>query len=401
MSGKRSQGARPVRRISAIIGTRLGWWKLFALVYGAAISAGLTAVVVGYPEIHPAALAALVVGGMLGYFLGCYVAIELRARGTLRSKYPLLSGNGTSTEWRAIPHIFAHYLPSNSYPDVKDHFREVPYSPASDDFRTVYLVGGCTTFEAHLNPEDTLAGLLSGEVPDQRVLNAGLPHYTTLHAYHRLVFDIVRGYRPDSVVLVTPAGNEILNFVHHKKGYVAPDFTHRYRSWLPYGGMRDRITRIPSAGLRLLLADMTTGRGLESAGHHIEEISKEFFRLESVKTARRLFDPSTFIKSLELFLSTCNMIGAEFIPVTYGYNAADMQKEPRLTYAWGMDRINEEIRVFCRSNGIKLVDAAAEMDLVPEVDVTNKWHFTRRGNEKRARLIKEKLVLEVPVAVGA
>ena len=132
---------------------------------------------------------------------------------------------------RMEPHIFCHFVPSNSFADVTNNFRNGAQAIGGDGTNTIYLAGDCTVFEDHLPVEQTMGSILGGRMDGFNVLNAGAAHYPILHCYNRLIYDLVRGYRPNIVMVLTGA-NDVLSFVHHKNGNADPAHTHFYKPWL-------------------------------------------------------------------------------------------------------------------------------------------------------------------------
>ena len=316
----------------------------------------------------------------------------------LRKQLSTVRGKG-NPQTRMVPHIFAHFVPSALYPDMSlDGFRLTrlsapgrvvpPQSPENSP--AVYLAGDCTVFEDHLPVAETFAYQLDAALEGRcRVLNAGAGHYTALHAYHRLVGDVVRGYRPEFVLLFS-AANDVLSVIHHKEGQVSPDHMHLYRPWISYAEVHRRLGRIPSFTLRWAFSWFLFGRGRISWERLAERISPVYAQGRSVAVARSLFDPSGFVRCLKLFLGTCQGIGAELILTTYPYQTEDMLEEPRRTYAWGMDRLNEEIRKFALVESIPLLDLARDLTWDSR-ELSNKWHYTVLGNRKRAAWVASTL----------
>lgn len=314
----------------------------------------------------------------------------------LKRRYAIPAGH-EPRDFRMEPHVFAHFLPSTRYRDMSaEGFRvTAPPEPGAGARGTaarqpvIYLAGDCTVFEHHLPPEETMAWQLREALDETMVLNAGAPHYTALHAYHRFVIDLVRGARPDRVVFFS-AANDCLTFVHHKHGVVSPDHTHLYQPWISSAGLHRRISRCPTSALKVLLCVLWYGRRGVAWDRWAEEVSPEFRNAEHVRIARSLFDPSTFVTCLTLFHSACQAIGAELVLTTYAYHRDDMREEPRRTYAWGIDRFNQEIRTFAQRQGVALIDLAEALRL-EEGDIYNKWHFTKSGNRKRAAIVAQHL----------
>ncbi len=343
--------------------------------------------------------AAIGLAGIL-YLAGCYIATELASKSILRRVHPSLLKESAQPALQMMPHVFTHFIPCNSYADVKDHFRLAARADRSKVGKIVYLAGDCTIFEEHLDVHESMAFQLNDQLCDWSMLNAGAPHYSILHAYNRLVFDVSRGYKPDMVLLFS-AANDVLGFIHHKDGFIDDAHTHMYRPWLPYGGVSNRFGRIPSSSLKLLFAYFIIDRRDCAWNNLAESTSDVFFEEDSVRTARDLFNTSTYSRCLGLFLSTCRAIDAEFVPTTFYYNNLDMQNEPRRTYAWGIDQINDLVINFSQANGIRFVDFAKRLDLVPERDIHNKWHYTPDGNRKRALLLKDELASSVGLKIGS
>jgi hypothetical protein len=105
------------------------------------------------------------------------------------------------------------------------------------------------------------------------------------------------------------------------------------------------------------------------------------------------------VTCLELFRSACEAVGAELVLTTFYYARADMTLEPRKTYAWGIDRLNDTIRVFARQHALKLIDLADALKL-DSADISNKWHYTASGNTKRADLVAVSLNRKAPISRG-
>lgn len=289
-------------------------------------------------------------------------------------------------KFRMKPHIFAHFLPSEEFPEVTpEGFRSTGLEEATDAGRPVlYLAGDCTFFEDHLPPEETFARQLGKGLRGLRLLNAGTPHYTAQHSLHRLIVDISRGLRP-AVVLFTAGANDTLSFIHHKNGRWLPDHTHLYRPWDGEFEIHRRISRLPGALLRGLAAFLFFGTRHAEWDRMAESISPVYQTEESVRAARRLFETGNYETSLSLIHNVCRGVGASLVLATFAYQSGDMEKEPRKTYAWGIDRMNQATRAFARREGLSVVDWAAAAPFGPE-EILNKWHYTAAGNRRRAEL---------------
>ena len=314
------------------------------------------------------------------------LAAELFARAMLRRRFPTLLRRGTPS-LRMEPHIFTHFIPSSDYPDVHDHFRRTSEG-ADPAGRTLYLAGDCVVFEDQLAPHQTMSYQLAAHLDGWRVLNAGAPHYTVAHAYNRLVFDVLRGYKADVIVLFAGI-NDVLGFLAHDRGEVGPGHTHIYVPWVPYGGRRAGIRRLLPATLKLAAALVAGGRGAEVWDGLAERHVVDFFDPEHVALGKELFSTDPFSATLALFAAISEETGAQLVLTTAAYNRADMHIGPRPVYAWGIDRINEAVRDFSEIRKVKLIDLDAAMDLVPERDISNKWHFTELGNAKRAQILAD------------
>jgi len=309
----------------------------------------------------------------------------------LRARYPDPHG-GDRPEFRMTPHLFSHFLPSPAYPDISEKgFRVTRSHPktsaaSADPAKPlVYLAGDCTFFENHLLPKETFAYQLSELLPGWEVLNAGVPHYTALHSYNRLVTDHVAGIRPD-VILFTAAANDCLGFIHHKNGKFSFDHSHWFKTLSSYEELYRTIARWPTATLKLLLFLALCGSKKLAWSDLLEDFSPDYEKAESVRTARELFNPSGFVTCLELLRSTAGGMGARLVLTTFYYRKQDMLlKEPRRTYAWGIDLLNEEIRRFALRHEIPLIDWARELES-QGVEVRNKWHYTPSANRTRAEI---------------
>lgn len=328
---------------------------------------------------------ALALGGLL------VLLTEVISSIFLKDRYPD-PRLGDRSEFRMSPHLFAHFLPSRLYPDVSEQgFRitrshsKIPAVSPSHAKPVLYLAGDCTFFENHLLPEETFAYQLSELLPGWEVLNAGVPHYTALHSYNRLVTDHVAGIRPD-VILFTAAANDCLGFIHHKNGKFAFDHSHWCKTLSSYEELYRTITRWPTATLKLLLFGALCSSKKLAWSDLLEDFSPDYEKAESVCTARELFDPSGFVACLGLLRSTSSSMGARLVLTTFYYRKQDMLlKEPRRTYAWGIDLLNEEIRRFALHHEIPLIDWARELES-QGVEVRNKWHYTPSANRTRAEI---------------
>ena len=312
------------------------------------------------------------------------LAVELFARAVLRRSFATLVGQGTPS-LRMEPHIFTHFIPSSDYPDIHDHFRRTSDGADSAE-KTLYLAGDCVIFEDHLAPNQTMAYQLAAHLNGWRVLNAGAPHYTAAHAYSRLVFDVLRGYEAEVIVLFAGI-NDVLSFLHHDRGAVGPVYTHFYVPWVPYGGRRSGIRRLPSATLKLAAALVAAGRGAEVWSTLVERNADDYGEAEHIAISRQLFSTDAFSTTLALFSAISKEMGAQLVLTTIAYTRADMETGPRSAVAWGIDRVNEAIRNFSDKRDVKLIDLDTTIDLVPERDIRNKWHFTELGNAKRAEAL--------------
>lgn len=357
------------------------------------VSAGLLVVLARVEVVSWVSVAALVLINLAATEWVCAIILKRR--------YAIPAGH-EPRDFRMEPHVFAHFLPSRRYRDISAEGFRITTAPGprprgrGEAHRPprIYLAGDCTVFEDHLPPDETLASQLHDVLEDVEILNAGAPHYTALHAYHRFVIDLVRGARPDRVVFFS-AANDCLTFVHHKDGVVSPDHTHLYQPWISSAGLHRRISRCPTSTLKVLLCFLWYGRRGVAWDRWAEEVSPEFRNAEHVRIARSLFDPSTFVTCLTLFHSTCQAIGAELVLTTYAYHRDDMREEPRRTYAWGIDRFNQEIRAFAQRQGVALIDLAEALS-IEEGDMYNKWHFTKSGNRKRAAIVAQHLYASHP-----
>lgn len=271
------------------------------------------------------------------------------------------------------PHIFTHFLPSEGFSDA---------TPEGSGKPILYLAGDCTFFEDHLPPEETFARQMEKGLRGLRLLNAGTPHYTAQHSLHRLIVDISRGVRP-AVVLFTAGANDTLSFIHHKNGRWFPDHTHLYRPWDGGFALHRRISSLPGAFLRRLATLLCFGTRSVEWDRLAESISPVYQTEESVRTARRLFETGSYETSLSLIHSVCRGVGASLVLATFATQNGDMEKEPRKTTAWGIDRMNQATRAFARREGLPVVDWAEAPPFGPE-EILNKWHYTAAGNRRRA-----------------
>ena len=371
-------------------------WRRMAARFGlrAAVSflSGLTAAaaVLIFLWIRQGNGSAALIAAVAGFL---FLLTEWISRRFLRERYPDPK-TGERSEFRLDPHPFAHFLPSRQYADISEEGFRITQShprvrrrppPSQPPQPLLYLAGDCTLFENHLLPEETFAYQLSLRLPEWEIANAGVPHYTALHSYNRLVTDLVNGIRP-ACVLFHSAANDVLGFIHHKDGIVRPDHSHWYRCWESYGQIYQKVARWPTASLRLFLFSLLCDGKKLAWSDLVEEVSATYERPESVRTARELFDPSGFVTCLQLFRSAAQAIGAQLVLTTFYYNRKDMDlAEPRRTYAWGMDRLNEEIRRFASLHGLPLIDLARELD--SKAEIRNKWHYTPQGNRIRAEAV--------------
>jgi len=327
---------------------------------------------------------------VVSYVAVSFVTTELFAEYVIGLRYPFLINTCAQKELRMVPHIFTHFVPSNTFADIEDHFRVTFKEVNSPSDKTMYLAGDCTLFEGHLIPQQSVAYQLEKSLKGIKVLNAGVPHYTALHSYNRMVFDIVRGYKPEMIVLFTGV-NDVLSFIHHKNGFHDPTHLHLFKPWLQYGCLHRKVASIPSYIAKVLFAYRVVGRDGHNWERQAEIMSDTYSQADSVKKARELFNTDSFMKCLQLFNGTCNSIGARLILTTYYYNHEDMHEEPRKTYAWGVDMLNDAIRKFSQAEKIELIDLANELVLLSGSDIKNKWHYTSNGNKKRAVLLGKRL----------
>ena len=163
-----------------------------------------------------------------------------------------------------------------------------------------------------------------------------------------------------------------------------------YRPWLSQEQLLQRVSRVPTATLKLLVLHLLHGANAPTWDHLAEEINPQFQNPENAAKARQLFDVTGLLTVLELFHATARAAGSQLVLSTYCYQPWDMLEEPRRTYAWGIDRINDAIREFAARREIPLVDLAGEMTVEGD-DILNKWHYTLSGNRKRARIIARSL----------
>jgi hypothetical protein len=301
--------------------------------------------------------------------------------------------NCQELEFEMEPHIFAHFLPSKKNNDVSDGFRRVTsqkenkntLSPNTDNL--VYLAGDCTIYEHHLPIEETLAFQLQSLLRGHQILNAGVSHYTTLHCYNRLVVDLINGCRPKKLIHFSGI-NYLLAFIHHKQGKAKHDHTHFYKPWTNNAQLVNLLSRCPLSTLRFLLCILFFGKKPISNWDNMTiDISRVFFEPESVSIAKKIFDAKGFINCLNLFLGTCKAFDIELILTTIYYQKEDMKEEPRKTYAWGIDILNQEICNYAKNHSLRLIDLAEKLCAEPKKDIENKWHYTTFGNKKRADII--------------
>jgi hypothetical protein len=323
-------------------------------------------------------------------FITIFLTTEFCSSVLIKKYYPYING---TKEFQLEPHIFTHFIPSEKDPDISDGFRRTSCptennNSISEDL--LYLSGDCTVFEEHLPFKETFAFQLQHLLDKYRVMNAGVSHYTSLHCYNRFVIDLVKGYRPKKLILSSSI-NDVLSFIHHKNGYIRPDYMHFYKPWITNSQFSHLVTQCPFSTLRFILCILFYGKKPVANWDDIAlETSPAFFGPESVVLARNIFDPSVFRHCLTLFNGTCKSYGVDFILTTISYQLSDMSKEPRKTYAWGIDILNNEIREFAKENSIKLIDIAEKLKSEPE-DIFNKWQYTAIGNKKRANIVSKNL----------
>lgn len=324
------------------------------------------------------------------------IVTELTFRFLLRARWQQIAQDQTG-DFRMDPHPFVHFVPSTRYPDVHPHGFRMPSGGQRllRDAPSLYLTGDCTLFEEHLPQKETFAYHLGKRIPELQILNAGTDHYTALHSYNRFVLDILRGYRPQAVLFFS-ATNDCLSFIHHKEGVVKPDHSHMYRPWLSLEQVHGRLRQVPTATLRYLFLQFLIGREHTAWDTLAEDISPTFQDPRSVAIAHRLFNPEGFRTCLRLFQGACETIGSKLVLTTCCYQPWDMLEEPRQTYAWGIDRLNDEIRAFARSEEVTLIDLAEEM-VIEGGDILNKWHFTLSGNRKRTEIVSRYLRQILPL----
>lgn len=374
-----SDGCEKEKNVWRRVFARVGLRAALSFLSGLAAAAGILLIFwARHGGLSPWRLAAV-----LGTLL---LLTEITARHFLQERYPNPFA-GERAEFRMSPHIFAHLLPSRRYSDISEKgFRITRTSPDRAGKPLLYLAGDCTLFENHLLPEETFAYRLSELLPEVEVANAGVPHYTALHAYNRLVTDLVSGIRPESVLLHL-APNDVLGFIHHKNGTIRFDHSHWYKPWLPYEEIYRKVAPWPTAALRLFLFSILCDHKRLSWIDLLEDFSQGYERPENVRQARELFDPSGFVTCLELFRAATQATGARLVLTTFYYNKTDMSSgEPRWTYAWGMDRLNDEIRKFSLLHNLPLIDLARDLE-AKGAEVRNKWHYTASGNRVRAEAV--------------
>ncbi|MBF0587657.1 MAG: hypothetical protein HQL53_00865 [Magnetococcales bacterium] len=315
-----------------------------------------------------------------------YGVLEYVAERVLEIKFPTLAKRNQSAglEPRMTPHPFAHFLPSNAYEDVEDHFRlSAPSgSAASGEEGTLYLAGDCTLFEKHLLVEDSLAWQLQTRLPTLKVLNTGAPHYTLYHMTHRLIFDLNRNIRPERMLLFLSV-NDFLVFVNHHEGRFSPNYEHFYR---PYGLLQELpiMDKVRSSLFRLILGVSIGGFLGDNYDHFCVDVAEDFYTEESIQTARALFDQNRhlFRESLLRFIKLCRLNHIELSLVTFHCNEEDMKNEPRSTYLRGIKAQQEDAKKLADEYGLSWID----LDDVTfeEGDIVSKWQYTGSGNLKRA-----------------
>lgn len=290
------------------------------------------------------------------------------------------------------PHIFTHFIPSESNPNISNGFRRTspPNSSLNTKKEEIYLAGDCIVYEGHLPSEESLAFKLQALSKKYKVLNAGVSHYTLLHCYNRFVVDLLSGSRPKKLILFATI-NDVLSFIHHKNGLIRPDHTHLYKPWTTNSQLRNLLLKCPFSTLKLFLCILFFGKkSISHWGAIAQEISPIYFQPKSYLLAKKLFNPNGFNTCLKLFHGTCKTYDIELILTTIRYKKEDMIEEPRKTYAWGIDMLNNEIRTFAKANSIHQIDIAKLFHDEPQ-DIENKWHHTDSGNSKRAEIIFKNL----------
>ena len=120
-----------------------------------------------------------------------------------------------------------------------------------------------------------------------------------------------------------------------------------------------------------------------------EDLTENFWDDVSIVSAKNIFSTEPFSMCLLQFKAVCNAVGAQLVLSTFAYNDEDMTGTARQFYAEGIDALNELIRIFARENNLTIVDFAKNLDLQSGGDISNKWHFSKNGNIKRAELISK------------
>ncbi|PCI40920.1 MAG: hypothetical protein COB46_05480 [Rhodospirillaceae bacterium] len=323
-------------------------------------------------------LALIIVAEIVFWGAICALALEFFARRRNQVMSQKMKLDIRHHPQRMVPHPFVHFLPSNNFEDITDHFRGAVSCPQDHKENAVYLAGDCTLFEDHLPQKNSLAALLAEQLTKKMVLNAATSHYTILHAFNRLVFDLMRGYRP-SVVVVCSGPNDVLSFVHHKNGVVDAGHTHMYKAW---GGQK----KSKSVFLNSFLERFLGGAGGQW-GQFAVDITPDFYADESILKMREIYTSLPYRTCLELFHATCEAMGARLVLVTSYFHHEEKEGSAREAYAWGIDNINQEIREFGLEKGVVVADMAKDISFESEIDVSNKWHYTEQGNLKRSKML--------------
>ena len=293
--------------------------------------------------------------------------------------------------WYFQPHTFINFLSNSNFIDEKvkidkNNFRSTGKKVKDDNsLFNIYLLGCCNFFEPHLSNDETFANKLERNFINVKILNPSLTHYTHYHMFNRLIYDIKNKHKIN--YLITSATvNDVLVFIHHKKGRVKNDYSHYYKTFLDFDKFKF-IKEIPSSFLQIIFLFFNTGsiEKLLNYETHFYDLNKNFELPANYLKAKELFDFSNIEQYLNILLGVCRSLRIELVLATFAYKRNDFNFEPRKIYLDGIKEINNIYRNFAKNNNVTLIDFENKIQF-DENDIGNKWHFSDYGNKKRSDL---------------
>jgi len=289
-----------------------------------------------------------------------------------------------------IPHYYCHFILNSNFKNEKiyidnNNFRY--YKKNNISKSNLYLSGDCNFFESELFTKETLGYFL--EKKKIKILNPSCPHYSILHQFNRLIFDLKNNIRIKNL-LFSASVNDVLLLLNNnidKK----PDGSNFYK---PFDYSNNIFPRIRLFYSRYFIFYIF--RKMKKTTYQLEKnmIVKTPFNNINSKNLRIMdknFNSSNILDTLKMLKFICKEKKINLILSTFAVKNSEMSKyKHRKKIKHYLKKINNIFRIFAKENNIRLIDFE-KIFKNKEACMRNKWDYNFKGNKIRSEEILKKL----------